>query len=476
MLFVLTPQGISPSSFDPEQVYEDYRRREYVAALQEQQQRAQFERELALEQQRHHQALAAISQQEASRQRRASLELAARRARYQQQQQEHQQASPSHCGAYGRCGGHSPTPEELFLRRQARQQEEERVSREFHKHILSQIFGVPSGGDTPSGSAPKETSPAPPAASVSTLDCCVMDVEKLTPRSQNSAKGKESTVKLPRNEEPAPHWSAAPERAKALAEITSVSRAFTSLKNTFVFPSGALERLPDSDVPRLAYNPTNASIHAYEHALAELLTKLDGIESHGFKGVREARKQLVVKIETVLEDLEKQVAERLTESSSPATVPTAILVSPVVTDAKEKEAQDVAMQDDTQPEFTQVATTTEGYDVEIELPEVAMQDASESTIISEPSDSTVTSESSEVTARPTEEVVTPTAELVESSTEIATPSQSQAPAVNPAVLAASTSDEESEIEDAVHIEISSEEEVDAKHDAHSDTEGAFEML
>jgi len=444
MLFVLTPQGSSPAYIDPEQIYQDYRRREYVAALQEQQQRAQFERELSLEEQRHRQALATITRQEAARrQRQASLNFAARRA---------QQAAQGPCDS-GRCG--QPAPEEILRRRQARQQEEERLSREFHKHILSQIFGVPT--EEGASSAPKEPAQEPVAST--------------------SAKGKESTVKRPRNEEPEPHWSAAPERARALAEITSITRAFTSLKNTFVFPSGPLERLPDSDVPRLAYNPTNASIHAYEHALAELLTKLDGVESHGFKGVREARKQLVVKIEKVLEDLEKQVAERLTEGSSPATAAAAIPESPVVAHAEEKEVQDVVMQEEAQPEVNEASNAAKGYDIEIEVPEVVMQ---------EPSNSTVAPEPTEVTALPTEEIVspTPTAEPVESSTEIASPSQPeelQEPTVSPAVLPASDSDEESEIEDAVHIEISSEEEeiVEAKHasdDAHSDTEGAFEML
>jgi BAG domain len=464
MLFVLTPQGPSPAYFDPEQVYQDYRRREYVSALQEQQQRAQFERELALEEQRHRQALNAITRQEAARrQHQASLQFAARRG---------QQAAPGSCDS-GRCG--QPAPEEILRRRQARQQEEERLSREFHKHILSQIFGV--AADEAAPSAPKEPAQEP-VASVSTFECCLTDMQELTPCVQTSAKGKESTVKRPRNEEPEPHWSAAPERARALAEITSIMRAFTSLKNTFVFPSGPLERLPESDVPRLAYNPTNASIHAYEHALAELLTKLDGVESHGFKGVREARKQLVVKIEKVLEDLEKQVAERLTEGSSPANAPTAIPESPVVAHAEEKEVQDVVMQEEAQPEVNEASNTTEGYDVEIEVAEVTMQ---------EPSDSTVALEPTEVTASPIEEAVlpTPAAEsVVESSTEIASPAQpeeSHEPTVNPAVLPASESDEESEIEDAVHIEISSDEEdvVDAKHpsdDAHSDTEGAFEMI
>ncbi|KIM20275.1 hypothetical protein M408DRAFT_143290, partial [Serendipita vermifera MAFF 305830] len=193
MLFVLTPQAApSQTYFDPDQLYADYRRRQYVVALQEQHQRALFEQELALEEQRHRQALAAISQQEAARRnRQASLRFAQR-----PQQQ-------NACGAGMRCG--QPAPEEIFRRRQARQQEEERLSREFHKHILTQIFGVPSD------ETPATEQPSAPVASP-------------------SAKGKEPAVKRPREEEQEPHWSAAPERARALAEITSINRTFNSLQ------------------------------------------------------------------------------------------------------------------------------------------------------------------------------------------------------------------------------------------------------
>ena len=38
-------------------------------------------------------------------------------------------------------------------------------------------------------------------------------------------------------------------------------------------------------------------MQAYENALSELLTKLDAVESFGFKSVRDARKELVDRIE-----------------------------------------------------------------------------------------------------------------------------------------------------------------------------------
>ena len=470
MLFVLTPRVPAPAYFDPEQIYDDYCRREYVAALQEQQQRAQFERELALEEQRHRQALAAITQQEAARRRRqAPLRFAARA----------QQPCQGACGAADVPG--APTHEEILRRRQARQQEEERLSREFHERILSQIFGMPVGEAAKSAPQEQDTTTTP-AASVSTLICCPMHAQGLTCCSQTSAKGKESTVKHPRKEEPQPHWSAAPERAQSLAEITSVNRAFVSLKNTFVFPSGTLEGIPDSDVPRLAYNSTNASIHAYEHALAELLTKLDSIESYGFKGVREARKQLVVKIEKALEELEEQVVERLTENASPAKAASSIPSSPAVAHGEEKneDVQDIVMHDEAQPEVPPAVEVSEGYDVEPEpSPEVLMQEPSEPTVaVSEPTE--FINLAPEETAAPAVKSAS-----VESSIEVASLPEPEEPrepttttSTNSAVLPASESDEGSEIEDAVHIEISSDEEevVDAKRDAHSETEGAFEMI
>ena len=86
---------------------------------------------------------------------------------------------------------------------------------------------------------------------------------------------------------------------------------FDTLCKTFTFPAGPLERNPHSSTPHLAYNAQNSVVHAYENALSELLTKLDAVESHGFKAVRDARKELVVQIERELGELEKQVFQAL---------------------------------------------------------------------------------------------------------------------------------------------------------------------
>jgi hypothetical protein len=77
------------------------------------------------------------------------------------------------------------------------------------------------------------------------------------------------------------------------------------------FPAGPLERDPHSSTLHLAYNAQNSVVHAYENALSELLTKLDAVESHGFKAVRDARKELVVQIERESGELEMKVVQAL---------------------------------------------------------------------------------------------------------------------------------------------------------------------
>ena len=105
--------------------------------------------------------------------------------------------------------------------------------------------------------------------------------------------------------------SDSPKRTQALTTIAEISHIFDTLRKTFTFPAGPLERNPHSSTPHLAYNAQNSVVHAYENALSELLTKLDAVESHGFKVVRDARKELVVQIERELGELEKKVIKAL---------------------------------------------------------------------------------------------------------------------------------------------------------------------
>ncbi|KAG8828213.1 hypothetical protein FRC19_008329 [Serendipita sp. 401] len=474
MLFFVTPQSAPQYYYEPEEsLFSDYKRRQYIAALQEQEQRAQFEHELALEEQRHRIALQSIARKESAR--RQQEQANTRFARYAAPQPQY---SPFGCGNASRC---QPSSEEILKRRLARQQEEEQRSREFHEHILSQIFGgaLRREGSTQPEEKEKASTSAP--------------AESTSTDKKGKGKATEPGLKRPREEEQEPHWSAAPQRARSLAEITSIHRTFNSLKNTFAFPSGPLDRLPESDVPRLAYNSTNASIHAYEHALSELLTKLDGIESHGFKGVREARKQLVVKIEQELEALERQIAERLAETASPAkgtvsmpaetTTPTEVIV-PI--EAPSGHEEDVIMGEPTtsaakhiaedievaQPSVSDNAVTA-GYDVELDQ-EPTTQDNSRH--IEE-------AKSMEVEAAPTDAQVAVNDEPATTSpVEVDVSASAIAPAevgtVQPQVeidTAAdhTSSDEESEIEDAVQIDVSSEDE--DRHEG-DQSDGAFEMI
>jgi len=52
-------------------------------------------------------------------------------------------------------------------------------------------------------------------------------------------------------------------------------------------------------------------VYAYENAPFELLTKLDGVESHGFKAVGDAKKELVAQIEREFWELEQKVIQAL---------------------------------------------------------------------------------------------------------------------------------------------------------------------
>ena len=101
------------------------------------------------------------------------------------------------------------------------------------------------------------------------------------------------------------------ERMQALTTVAEISHTFDTLRKTFTFPVGLFERDPHSSIPQRAFNAQNGVVYAYENALSELLTKLDGVESREFKDVREARKELVVQIERESGAREKKVIQAL---------------------------------------------------------------------------------------------------------------------------------------------------------------------
>ncbi|KAJ8481996.1 hypothetical protein ONZ51_g5628 [Trametes cubensis] len=62
---------------------------------------------------------------------------------------------------------------------------------------------------------------------------------------------------------------------------------------------------PFKHVPKLAYTPTNASLHAYEEELNRILSALDAVESRGDAGVRAARRELARMVEREAERVER---------------------------------------------------------------------------------------------------------------------------------------------------------------------------
>ncbi|KAI0651189.1 hypothetical protein C8Q79DRAFT_932044 [Trametes meyenii] len=74
-------------------------------------------------------------------------------------------------------------------------------------------------------------------------------------------------------------------------------------------PSPSLSTETDADpfehVPKLAYTPTNAPLHAYEEELNRILGALDAVESRGDAGVRAARRELVRLVEREAERVER---------------------------------------------------------------------------------------------------------------------------------------------------------------------------
>jgi hypothetical protein len=541
MFFIYTPQNPAPIYYDPEEAFLEYKRREYVKRLQEQHRRALFERELQLEKERHEAALVEIARKEAARrQRMAQLGAEAKAQAASRHQQRQRYAYQPQDVSYQQEQVR-PTPREILARRLARQKEEEQRSRQFHQDILSHIFGVPPEEfDESMEDDDEEEEAEEPHAPGSVRDLCdaVSMYMELIPYSQSvrqptlaqlvnefskrqnlpeqappvrkpslvetteasstpvrevpteakpeSAPGEpvtKSETDKPETDAES-HWSAAPERARSLAEISSINRSFNALKSTFVFPSGTLQRLPDSDTPRLAFNSTNATIHAYEHALGDLLSKLDGIESYGFKGVREARKQMVVKIEQELEDLDKKIVEHLTEGGTATSVSIPI---------ETPEATEVEMKDEAKEEshVSEMSSETPG------LP---------SGVSAHPAESE-TNETMNVSAPPS--AVTPPlpAEPVKAMT-ISTPllasdagnldashsktegtsdpakvdnAKASVPSVmTPAELVPlpeTASDEDLEVADAIHIDVTDDESNLAKGaKEHKSAVGEFEML
>ncbi|KAI0744505.1 hypothetical protein C8Q76DRAFT_699872 [Earliella scabrosa] len=105
-------------------------------------------------------------------------------------------------------------------------------------------------------------------------------------------------------------------RRLSLAEITAVEDALRKLEDAFEFPESLdfVHPVPESPSPSsseepgpLAYTANNTPVHAYEHALNVLLTRLDAVESNGDVAVRGRRREVVLEVERALEAVERRV-------------------------------------------------------------------------------------------------------------------------------------------------------------------------
>ncbi|KAJ2809462.1 hypothetical protein H4R20_000082 [Coemansia guatemalensis] len=67
---------------------------------------------------------------------------------------------------------------------------------------------------------------------------------------------------------------------------------------------------------RLAYNGSNSAFHAYQDILQRLLLKLDTIPSYGDEVIRAKRRSIVVKIQDILDALDRLASEQESELSS----------------------------------------------------------------------------------------------------------------------------------------------------------------
>ncbi|KAK0246399.1 hypothetical protein EDD85DRAFT_804032 [Armillaria nabsnona] len=105
----------------------------------------------------------------------------------------------------------------------------------------------------------------------------------------------------------------------SIEAVRNVETAFRAVQSEFVFPvqldftpapSPASSDSESSLTGRLAYTSRNAPVRYYEQSLSGLLAQLDSVESFGHEGLRRLRKEVVGKVESALEELEREVEGR----------------------------------------------------------------------------------------------------------------------------------------------------------------------
>lgn len=107
------------------------------------------------------------------------------------------------------------------------------------------------------------------------------------------------------------HFQSHLHRRQKLTNLSTISSDLSSHQSSFVSPTTLIFSTPstsshasDNEAHKLAFSSKNATFLAYEDYLVGLLSKVDAIESEGDQLVKEARKELVKRIESELERLD----------------------------------------------------------------------------------------------------------------------------------------------------------------------------
>ena len=186
-----------------------------------------------------------------------------------------------------------------------------------HKNVS---FEVPIAG--PCSSTPASTVPV---AAEEKIDTTAASVPTEKPGIDETKTEEHDGVRLHRTSALSPavaakllkFYRARRTRKLSLAQIRDVEDALRKLEGAFEFPTQLdfVDRSPSpspagSDTEStLAYTTNNIPIHAYEHALNDLLTRLDAVESNGDLEVRGRRKEVVKEVERALEAMERRIEE-----------------------------------------------------------------------------------------------------------------------------------------------------------------------
>src|ERR1700722_2373477 len=139
---------------------------------------------------------------------------------------------------------------------------------------------------------------------------------------QESAKGKDKEAPITINIS----VPTSKDVAKSLEIVRNVEASFHLLESDFAMPrkldftppptptidsgSQATAAAQVSPCTQLAYSSANAPVHNYTHALSQLLTQLDAVESFGNDQVRSQRREVVSMIERALEGIEGEVEQK----------------------------------------------------------------------------------------------------------------------------------------------------------------------